>query len=190
MLAYLEMLDTPAEKAKFEALYHTHRYTMLHVALGILKDHQLAEDAVQEAFLRLARNFSKIGEVDCPRTRMFAVVIVRNAALTLWSDRQRQAAEELPEEPIPAEYSVEEDIFDRLVYEEVLAAIQGLPFLYRDVLYLQCVEGYRLTEISKLLGMEVETVKKRAQRGRKKLLEKLREGDENGGAESGPAGGV
>ena len=59
MLIYLQMLDTPEEKSKFETLYYTHRRTMLHIAMQILKDHQLAENAVQEAFIRLAKNFLK-----------------------------------------------------------------------------------------------------------------------------------
>ena len=44
MLLYLQMLDTPEKKSKFETLYHTYRRTMLHIAMRILKDHQLAED--------------------------------------------------------------------------------------------------------------------------------------------------
>lgn len=47
MLIYLQMLDTPEERAKFETLYYSYRRTMLHIAMKILKDHQLAEDAVQ-----------------------------------------------------------------------------------------------------------------------------------------------
>ncbi len=83
MLIYLQMLDTPEERAKFEALYYAYRRTMLHIAMKILKDHQLAEDAVQEAFLRLVKNFSKVGQINCPRTRMFTVIIVRNISLSL-----------------------------------------------------------------------------------------------------------
>ena len=55
-------------------------------------------------------------------------------------------------------------------------AIEELPLIYRDILYLQCVEGYKLTEISKLIGIGTETVKKRAQRGRKILLDQLMRG--------------
>lgn len=174
MLVYLQMLDVPEEKAKFETLYYTYRRTMLHIAMQILKDHQLAEDTVQEAFLRLAKNFSKIGEVNCPRTRLFVVVIVRNIAITMRADYQKREVIEIPDAPIPMAYSLEEDIFDKIAYEQILSAIQTLPFIYRDVLYLQCVEEYKLTEIAKLLGIEVETVKKRPAR-QKKLLEKLEE---------------
>lgn len=176
MLIYFQMLDTQEERAKFEMLYYSYRRTMLHTAMQILKDHQLAEDAVQEAFLRLAKNFSKIEEVNCPRTRLFTVIIVRNISLTMLAERKKGSLEG-PEAMIPIECDVEEDVLKRIAYEEVLRAIRELPVIYRDILYLQCVEEYKLTEISKLLGIEVETVKKRAQRGRKKLLEQLtREG--------------
>lgn len=33
MLIYLQMLDTPEERAKFEKLYYSHRRTMLHIAM-------------------------------------------------------------------------------------------------------------------------------------------------------------
>ena len=179
MLIYLQMLDTPEEKSKFESLYYTYRRTMLHIAIQILKDHQLAEDAVQEAFIRLAKNFSKIGQIDCPRTRLFTVIIVRNISLTMRTERQKQMIVEVPEATVPIEYDLEEDVLGRIAYEEVLTAIQELPLIYRDILYLQCVEEYKLTEISNLIGIGIETVKKRAQRGRKILLEQLMEGDDD-----------
>ena len=175
MLIYLQMLDTPEEKSKFETLYYTHRRTMLHIAMQILRDHHLAEDAVQEAFIRLAKNFSKIGQVDCPRTRLFVVIIVRNISLTMRTEQQKQIVVEVPDATTQAEYDLEEDVLGRIAYEEVLTAIQELPLIYRDILYLQCVEEYKLAEISKLTGIGIETVKKRAQRGRKILLERLTE---------------
>lgn len=79
------MLDAPEEQRKFEALYYAYRRTMLYVVMQILKDHQLAEYTVQEAFLRLA----KIGQVGCPRTRLFAVIIVRNVSLTMLAERKK-----------------------------------------------------------------------------------------------------
>ena len=180
MLIYLQMLDTPEEKSIFETLYYTHRRTMLHIAMQILKDHQLAEDAVQEAFIRLVKNFSKIGQVDCPRTRLFVVIIVRNISLTMRTEQQKQIVVEVPDATAQAEYDLEEEVLGRIAYEEVLTAIQELPLNYRDILYLQCVEEYKLTEISNLIGIGIETVKKRAQRGRKILLEQLMEGDDDG----------
>ncbi len=134
---------------------------------------------MQEAFLRLVRNFSKIGHVNCPRMRLFTVIIVRNISLTMLAERKKENVLERPEAVIPIEYDLEEDVLERITYEEVLSAIRELPVIYRDILHLQCMEEYKLTEISKLLGIEAETVKKRAQRGRKKLLEQLTKEHEN-----------
>lgn len=50
LMIYLSLLDTDEEKSTFEALYYEHRIQMYHIAYGILKDEQLSEDAVHEAF--------------------------------------------------------------------------------------------------------------------------------------------
>lgn len=58
MLAlYLQMLDSPEDQSEFEKLYRTHRDLMYFIAYNVLHDHQRAEDAVSETFLRLAQCF-------------------------------------------------------------------------------------------------------------------------------------
>ena len=52
MLCYLCLLDTEEEKSKFEELYNQYRKLMYLCAKEILRDEQLAEDAVHEAFLK------------------------------------------------------------------------------------------------------------------------------------------
>ena len=80
---YLAMIDTDEDRAKFAALYERYSRLMFYIARQILGDEQLSEDAVQEALLRIARNMHKVGEVSCPQTRNFTVIITRNAALTM-----------------------------------------------------------------------------------------------------------
>ena len=57
----LMIVDGPEEKRKFLILYEQYRYLMLKVAVDILHDYQLAEDAVQEAFVRVAKHMEQIG---------------------------------------------------------------------------------------------------------------------------------
>ncbi|NCC06606.1 MAG: hypothetical protein EOM30_00855 [Clostridia bacterium] len=71
MLIYLSLIDTPNEKSKFERVYYAYRHTMKSVAFNILKDDKLAEDALQEAFIRIAKNFTKINQEICPLTQGF-----------------------------------------------------------------------------------------------------------------------
>lgn len=177
MLIYLSLLDSREDKNKFTQLYNTYRYTMLYTADSILQDKGLAEDAVHDAFLRIAKNLHKTGAVDSPRTKAFVVIIVRNIALTMAKRRGRNLLFE-DENMINsvADDSNDRD-FDRMNYEDMLAAVRNLPVTYRDVLYLNVVEGYSTKEISQMLEISVEAVKKRLQRGRRLLIETLqREG--------------
>ena len=76
MLVYLQMIETPLEKSKFEQLYHQYRALMFHVANGILHNDRDAEDAVHNAFVSIAENISKIEDPNCPKTKGYIVTIV------------------------------------------------------------------------------------------------------------------
>ena len=65
---FLTLIEETTEKEKFEVLYYRYRDLMHYIAMAILHDEHLAEDAVQEAFFRVARNFHKVGAVESLRT--------------------------------------------------------------------------------------------------------------------------
>ena len=54
MLIYLQMLETPEEKSLFEQIYLEYCGLMFHVAYEILHNEQDAEDAVHQAFVKIA----------------------------------------------------------------------------------------------------------------------------------------
>ena len=54
MLVYLQAIDNPEDRTRFEAMYSAYRGLMFHVANRILQNPQDAEDAVHLAFLGLA----------------------------------------------------------------------------------------------------------------------------------------
>ena len=54
-----------------------------------------------------------------------------------------------------------------------MEAILNLPEIYRNALYLQGVYEYTIKETAGPLGITVDAAKKRTQRGRKLLREKL-----------------
>ena len=60
------------------------------------------------------------------------------------AERKKENILESPKAMIPMEYDLEEDVLKRIAYEEVLRTIRELPVIYRDILYLQCVEEYKL----------------------------------------------
>ena len=181
MIIYLSLLDDREDRSKFTQLYNTYRHIMMHTAYSILNDHGLAEDAVHDAFVRAAKNFKKIGTVNSPQTRAFMVIITRNVALTMAKQHGKTIVfdEETAINTI-ADNTSDKD-FENFDFDRIVWAIRSLPATYRDALYLNAVEGYSVKEISETLEVSKEAVKKRLQRGRKILIDKLeKEGIING----------
>lgn len=83
MIIYLQMIDTPEDRSKFEQLYLEYRGLMFHVANKILQHTQDSEDTVHQAFLKVAENIEKIGDPKCPKTQSYIVTIVENKAIDL-----------------------------------------------------------------------------------------------------------
>jgi len=171
---YLLILDSPEEECKFRALYYSYSKLLHYVARGILKDDMLAEDAVQETFIRVAKNFAKVGAVDCPQTRKFLVVIVRRVSLTMLDKREPAEADEAIETRT-AEISYEQYQTQER-YADVVDNILMLSETYKQVLYLHYVFQYTAAEIANLLELPVETVKKRIQRGKKIVMDRVAKG--------------
>ena len=61
MLAmYLAVLDDQSGEEQFVDVYNTYKRLVYHTAYKIMGDSYLAEDVLQEVFLYVAKNFSKI----------------------------------------------------------------------------------------------------------------------------------
>ena len=167
---YLTLIDTDEDKLRFTALYQQYRHLMFYIAREVLCDEHLSEDAVQEAFLRIAKNFHKIGEIPCPQTRNLVVIIPKNIAITMVSHNNNKEIDTYTQIEEPA---TSNDIFETVSNRILVECILQLPEIYRDSLYLYHIYGYSFREVSNLLSISVETAKKRVQRARRLLKEML-----------------
>ena len=96
---YLAALESDGDKKQFRELYRRYHRVMERTALAVLHDPHDAEEAVQEAFLRVIENFSKIYEIPCKDLGGWLVIIVRNEAITILRRRRcprRRAGRILP----------------------------------------------------------------------------------------------
>ena len=179
MLAlYLQMLDSPEDRSEFEKLYRTHRDLMYFIAYNVLRDHQRAEDAVSETFLRLAQCFSRvleIGPVDSIPVKRYVAVSVKNLSLNMISHTKRHPETEFDDYKLPL---ITEESMNALLEQETLdttlAALNELPEKYRAALQLYAVYGHDISEISKFLQISDGAVYKRIQRARKMIIDKLK----------------
>lgn len=67
----------------------------------------------------------------------------------------------------------EEEFFDGLLKEDLVAAIQALPSEFRRVVLLADVHGFRYAQIAEALGIPVGTVRSRLARGRSRMQQAL-----------------
>lgn len=169
---FLTLIDNEQDKVRFVELYEKYKNLMFYVAKEILKDEHLAEDAVQEAFLRVAKNFHKICDVLSPQTRNFVVIITRNISIDMLKKKDTIIDIDTYIESESTEISDEvfESVSSKLLTDMILKLSQN----HRDILYLHHLYGYSFNEISTLLSISVETAKKRTQRARGMLKEMLK----------------
>lgn len=147
---------------------------MYHKAYGILKDCNLAEDAVQESFIRILKNFDKFTKKRCPQTRNKFVNIVRTVSIDIYRKRKIQQAVSYDEieGTIIDELAVTDDVLEGMEFE---CCLFKLTKSYYIILSLKYDEGYSYKEIAEMLGLSEENVKKRLMRARKKLREIINE---------------
>nr|WP_249408251.1 sigma factor [Faecalibacterium prausnitzii] len=62
---YLAVLDDQSKEEQFIDVYNTYKRLVYHTAYKIMGDSYLAEDVLQEVFLYVAKNFSKIHRENC-----------------------------------------------------------------------------------------------------------------------------
>ncbi len=74
------------EKTKIEQIYSQYYKLLLYIAMEMLHDQIIAEDAVHEAFVKIIKNIGKIN-LDKPKeTKRYIVVIIERTCLDILSD--------------------------------------------------------------------------------------------------------
>jgi RNA polymerase sigma factor (sigma-70 family) len=167
-----ELLEAIAagEDAALSALYDRFGRVAYGVALRVLRDPALAEDAVQEAFLavwRSAQSYRR--ERAKPATWILTLVHRRAVDLVRREDRRRSAPLEEASEPEASAVPEEADLRDRR--SSVQAALQQLPADQRQALELAYYGGYTQSELAERLGVPLGTIKSRMFAGLTRLRE-------------------
>lgn len=172
----LAIIDDNEDKQRFEELYYKYRQLMYSVAMNILHNEQSAEEAVQEAFINIAKNFSKVKEINCNQTKGYVVIIVRNVCFNIL--RKNRLICEWDTDAHDVEdsgISVEDDTVSKCGVELLERALKMLPQKYYDILYFTAFEEYSLKDAAKLLGITYANAKTRQKRARERLSQILEE---------------
>jgi RNA polymerase sigma-70 factor, ECF subfamily len=164
-----------AEEAALAALVDQYASTLYRVAFSVLRNQQDAEDAVQEAFLRVLRHRESLGEIR--DHRVWLVRIVWNIVL----DRKRRAKTRPETDDIadlarvlPAMGLTAEQRASAVQHHaQVMGCVEKLPEREREVMLLSAFEELSSVEIAGVLGVTESSVRSRLFRARNLLAELL-----------------
>ena len=141
--------------------------SMVAVAYSILADHQLAEDAAQEAFARALTSLGKLRKPD--KFAPWLAQICRNVAKDMVAAKARPInPRDLPR--VPDCNSQDDNV------EAVRRAIEQLSVSARELIVLRYYNGLSYEEISSVLGVSKPTINGRLTRAKRKMAKYLKRG--------------
>lgn len=167
-------------EAGLAAIYDRYGQRIYSLAMSVLKDEGLAEDAVQEVFANIWRKAGSYRpEMSAPGTWIMSVA--HHKVVDIYRSRRRAGEHTAETEPeqllrIPdVTASVERQAERNYEARMVRAALLELPEEQSRPLYLSAWHGYSQSEIANLLGIPLGTVKTRMRLGMQKLKAALEE---------------
>ncbi|MHC4286648.1 MAG: RNA polymerase sigma factor, partial [Planctomycetota bacterium] len=150
----------------FGRLARRYYASMVAIAYAILADHQLAEDAAQEAFFaRALTNLSKLRKPD--KFAPWLAQICRNVARDMVTAKARQI--NMEDSCRVSDSSGRDDNV-----EAVRRSIEQLPLRSREVIVLRYYNGLSYEEISSVLGISKATINGRLTRAKRKMARYLK----------------
>ena len=142
------------------ALYDRFGRVAYGIALRVLRDPGLAQDAVQEAFLGAWRTAAAFDPARGSAST-WLLTLVHRRAVDVVRREQRRRTEPLPDEPADAAGQADDDALVRDRRRAVQEAVARLPADQRRALELAYYGGLTQSELAEALGIPLGTVKSR-----------------------------
>ena len=143
------------------ALYDAHVGRVHRLAYRLTGDEQLAEEVVQDTFVRAIAHLGRF-RGDCALTTWLHRITVTVALNAKRGSRRRQDRETtIDDMDADASVAVHGDGIDPILRDRLHRAIDGLPEIYRTVVVMHDFEGYSHVEIAEVLGIPVGTCRSR-----------------------------
>lgn len=147
-----------------EEVVTTYSPMLYRICVVMLGNEADAQDAVQDTickYLECKKEFR-----DREHEKAWLIKVAQNRCRDMRRFQIRHPQAELEE--VNASYENPE-------HSQVLEELIRLPLPVKSAIYLYYIEGYKAAEVSEILGISVNAVKKRLQRGRKLLRLRLEE---------------
>ena len=150
-------------QARFQHLIGRFRDDLYRYALWLVRDSSVADDLVQETFLRAWKSLDKLHKPEAARGWLITILRRENARRF---ERIQPRYSDMPVEALGDGHTYYDTSTEAFVLRN---ALERLPDEYREPLLLQVLHGYSQKEIALRLGLSVAGAGTRLFRARQKL---------------------
>jgi len=164
--AFVKALKS-GDAAAFERVYDLYKHPLYATALRYLKDEQLAEDALQDVFVKLWQNRQTIDERQSLRSFLF--VCMKNHVLNVIRTEQNRikAALRANQNREKVSHQTESDIALKDLRTYLDTSLSALPDRKKKIAQLSIIEGYSNQEIATTLQISENTVRSQLSQAKK-----------------------
>ncbi len=161
--------DNVCEESVFATIFRTNSKTVFNYIYYKFGNEEKANDAVQEAFVKLWENCAKVAP---EKAKSFVYKVANNLYLNVikaekvrlkYADKSLKTTHESPE------FLMEQDQFK----EKLDKALNALPENQRTVFLLNRIDGKKYAEIAEMEGVSVKAIEKRMHLALKSLRGKI-----------------
>jgi len=175
-LALLAAIEDEQERLRIADIYEKYRYKALHIAMGITQNQQMAEDAVEDAFIEVIKRKDRILSMNCSDLLPYIVIIVKTRAINIINKNKRiydVSVEEMENVLESREVPVDEQVISKIGYKRLVNSIASLKEKYRTVLEMKYINDMPNGEIANALGITQKNAEMRIYRAKLMLREML-----------------
>ncbi|MDE6567243.1 MAG: sigma-70 family RNA polymerase sigma factor, partial [Lachnospiraceae bacterium] len=135
-----------------ESCYRLYEQKMYQIAYGILRDSQLAEDAVQDAFLKLMRHNIYFEDARSDDSKRYMITVIKHAAIDIYHKKQReQELMYLSDQTVEPKNGNEADPKTNNI--ELNECIAHLPPKYQTIVQCLAIKNLSVRETAQELGI-------------------------------------
>ena len=158
-------------ETQFDHLVAAYQTALLRMCYIYLKDRAMAEDAVQETYLKAYKSIENFRGEGSEKSWLMKI------AINTCRDMQRSSWFKHMDRRITPELLVEKSVVPREDDSRLAIEMMGLPSKLQEVLLLYYYQGMTVAEIGKILGISKVTVSHRLKQARERLRGALKGGD-------------
>jgi len=169
----LELMNN--KEQGFESMVHAYSKDLYRYGYWLSKDSAIAEDLVQETFLRAWRAIDSLNDAKAAKSWLFTILRRENARR--FEKKSAQAELTTLDDEMVEVFATVDDDFANMDNMAVRAALRQIPASYAEPLVLQVIGGYSCDEIATIIDAKPGAVMTRVFRARQKLRKILEDDD-------------